>query len=78
MKKIRLWKLGKIDNNNLLNSIVPTKQMIEKFRTLLQESLSPDGTLDIIWGPDIEVELIDIDDNVENYIVGEDGKLGKI
>lgn len=78
MKKIRLWKLGNIDNNNILNSIIPTKQMIEKFRTLLQESLSPDGTLDVVWGPDINVELIEIEDGVENYIVGQDGRLEKI
>lgn len=80
MKKIRLWKVGHIDTNNALGSILPTKQMIEKVREMIKESLSaPDGsTLDIIWGPDINVELVEIEDGIENYIIGSDGKLEKI
>jgi hypothetical protein len=80
MKKIRLWKLGHIDTNNVLNSMLPTKNMIERFRNTLKENLSvkDGGTVDLIWGPDIDVELVEIDETVENYIIGQDGKLEKI
>ena len=78
--KIMLWKLGHLDKNNLLNSILPTKESLEKFREILKSSLatSPDGTVSLIWGPDIDVELVEIDDDVKHYIVSGDGKLVKV
>ena len=77
--KIMLWKLGHIDKNNVLNSILPTKESIEKFREILTNSLtqSPAGTISLIWGPDIDVELVEIDDDVKHYVVDGDGKLVK-
>ena len=74
-----LWKLGHIDKNNVLNSIIPTREYIEKFKEILKSSLttSPDGTVSLIWGPDIDVELVEIDDDVKHYVVDGDGKLVK-
>ena len=61
MKTIRLWKLGHINHENLSNSIIPTKDMIEKLRQILTEEVKG-GVLDIVWGPDIELEIFQYPD----------------
>lgn len=78
-KQIRLWKVGYICPENPLNSLIPNKEMIEKIKNLIRPAadLPPGGVLDIVWGPELNVELITIDDDVESYIVNEQGKLEK-
>ncbi len=72
--KIRLWKVGFLNKENPLNSVLPTKQMLEKVRELISSSISG-GVTDIIWGPDLNVELVEIDENIKNFTLNEDGKL---
>jgi hypothetical protein len=49
---IRLWKLG-----NLEHKIVPTKEASEKLASILKGHTGSE-TMDLIWGPDIEVEIV--------------------
>lgn len=74
MKKIRLWKLGYIDTKNPANSIIPTKEVIDKFKMLLEKGIR-DEMCDLVWGPELFVELIEIEEDVKHYILNEDGKL---
>ena len=68
--KIRLWKLGSLEHR-----WVPTKEGIDKVRNILKEGIKKGGELDIVWGPELNVELVEIEDDVKNYIVNEEGKL---
>ena len=68
--KIRLWKLGSLEHN-----LVPTKEGIDKLRNILKEGIKNGGELEIVWGPEIHCELVEIEDDVKNYIVNEEGKL---
>ncbi len=68
--KIRLWKLGSLEHR-----IMPTQQGLNKLRNVLKESTAKSGEIDIVWGPELNVELIEIEDDVKNYIVNEEGKL---
>lgn len=74
MSKIRLWKLGKITNNPLM-CILPTESVICKLKTLLREARNSSGEfVDIVWGPDIECQVLDGDkDTILSPIVQEDG-----
>lgn len=64
MKTIRLWKLGYIDKTNPSNNIIPTKQAIDKLRELLNNAKNSNKNVeDIIWGPELHVELIKIDES---------------
>lgn len=53
ISNIRLWRLGYIDQNNALNSIIPTKAMLNKVREVVLSNISG-GTLDIFWGPELD------------------------
>jgi hypothetical protein len=53
ISNIRLWKVGYIDSTNVLNSIIPTKAMLNKVREIVQNNLSG-GVLDLFWGPDLD------------------------
>jgi len=68
--KIRLWKLGSLEHK-----ILPTQKRIQEFRDVLKEWTEKDGEYDLVWGPEITVELVEIEDDVKNYIVNEEGKL---
>ncbi len=49
---IRLWKLGDLENK-----ILPTNEAFQKLADIL--NTDKDGeVLDLIWGPDLTVELI--------------------
>lgn len=76
--KILLWKLGHLDKQNPANSILPTKEAVAKFATMLKENTKDTDKIDIIWGPDISVELVEIDEDVISYVVDSDGKLVKV
>ncbi len=60
--KIRLWKLG-----NLEHKITPSKESIEKFQELLKD-ITEDGVKDIVWGPDIQCEIISTDDPASSIL----------
>ena len=49
--KIRLWKLGSLEHR-----IFPTLDVMNRLRDFIKE-----GATDIIWGPDIECQVIDVD-----------------
>ena len=67
---IRLWKLGS-------KEYLPTKTAIDRFKMILSEAIKAD-IMDIVWDSNISVELVEIDKDVTNYIVGPDGKLEKV
>lgn len=70
MKKIRLWKLGSLEHK-----IYPTREAINKLRDILNKN---EDLTDLVWGPEISVEMYEVSDKVENYLVNEEGKLVKI
>lgn len=59
MKTVRLWKLGS-------KSIPPTKEMMQKLRDLIHAEECKGGkTLDLIWGPDIDLTVYSYPDDGE-------------
>ncbi len=68
--KIRLWKLGSLEHK-----VLPTQECVQKFRDVLKECTEKDGEYDLVWNPAITVELVEIEDDIKNYIVNEEGKL---
>lgn len=46
---IRVWKLGSLEHR-----ILPTKEGVDKLAAILETK----DLTDIIWGPDLEVEVI--------------------
>ena len=66
--KIRLWKLG-----NAENKIYPTKEAIKKLSEMLMES-SNSEIMDLIWGPDITVQEIEVkEDDINLLLAAESG-----
>jgi len=61
-KKIRLWKLGSLEHK-----VAPTVQAAERLADILRSEDS--GYLDIVWGPDIDVIVVDgnIHDEIETH-----------
>lgn len=58
---IRLWRLG-----SLQHKIVPTPRAQQKLADILNDGVTDDNVLDIIWGPDIDCQVISGDvDSVE-------------
>lgn len=53
ISNIRLWRVGYIDQTNALNSIIPTKNMLNKVREIVLNNISG-GVLDLFWGPDLD------------------------
>ena len=52
MKKIRLWKLGSLENH-----IIPSKDSIETLKKLIDEKVGiEDDVVNIVWGPDLTIE----------------------
>lgn len=80
MKTIRLWKVGVINPLNPLSSLTPSSATIQKVRDLVQsvKDMPDNNIMDIIWGPDLNIELHVVDDHVENYVLGPDNKLVKV
>lgn len=56
MSKIYLWKLG-----NLEHRIYPAQATVDMFADMLR-SYQPGEDLNIVWGPDISVEVFDLGD----------------
>lgn len=58
MKKIRLWTLGSLEHR-----IVPTKYAIENLEKKIKEVVGEEeGVVNFVWGPDLEVKMIDLSD----------------
>lgn len=53
MKNVRLWKLG-----NLEHKISPKKEALEKFTKMIEDKFDDEDTVDIIWGPDVELQVV--------------------
>jgi hypothetical protein len=60
ISNIRIFKLG-----NLEHKIAPTKAAASKLSSILQNNVGG-GTLDLVWGPDIE--LIESNTNVHQFL----------
>ena len=68
MKQIRLWKLG-----NLEKMWFPKREAVEKLCYMIAME-KPDETLNIAWGPDLQLEVYDVEkasesENYINYVV---------
>ena len=58
--KIRLWKIGSMEHG-----IYPDKDVINKARNIIKDMIdnpSSDGVADLVWGPELSVEIIDTGD----------------
>lgn len=56
--KIVLWRLGSLEHK-----ILPTEAACQKLVDTLKETRGQDiDVLDLIWGPDIEVQVVDLPD----------------
>lgn len=55
ISNVRIWKLGYIDSTNILNSIIPSPEMLTTFSNMLQSNIAG-GVLDVVWGPDLEMK----------------------
>lgn len=77
MKTIRLWRIGHIDLEGS-STILPTREALDQLRSLInKESMREDGIMDIIWGPELSLDVVthpDVDDEVVDLIefFGED------
>lgn len=71
MAKIRLWKLGSLEHR-----IMPSRQAIETLQGILDGIPEGAKTADIIWGPDIDVQVVD--DGELEIVGGISNDLGKI
>lgn len=59
--KIRLWKLGSLEHK-----LMPTKETVERLANIL---FNTSEVKDIIWGPDISVQEIEVSGDDLNVIV---------
>ena len=60
ISNIRIFKLGNLDHK-----IAPTKAAASKLASILQNNVGG-GTMDIVWGPDIE--LLESNTNVQQFL----------
>lgn len=51
ISNIRLWTIGVLGDNPQ-NTILPTKPMIDKLRSILAHNVGG-GTMDLVWGPEL-------------------------
>jgi len=62
-KQLRIWKLG-----NLENKILPSTESFNRLNKIIDTFNNNDKPIDIVWGPDIELEVFNIeysDDSVD-------------
>lgn len=52
ISNIRLWRIGVLTDNPM-TSILPTKNMISKLRSILSNNVGG-GTMDLVWGPELD------------------------
>ena len=53
ISNVRLWRLGYIDQTNVLNSIIPSPEMLTAVSDMIKKNVAG-GVLDIVWGPDLD------------------------
>lgn len=53
ISSVRLWNVG-IITDNPLTSIIPTKAMLDKVRSILASNVAG-GVLDFVWGPELKL-----------------------
>lgn len=53
ISNVRLWRVGYIDQTNVLNSIIPSPEHLETVSNMIKQNVAG-GVLDIVWGPDID------------------------
>lgn len=63
ISKIRVFKLGSIQNPEF--PIYPSPTMAEKLDSILRSSTSG-GTVDIVWGPDLEI--VETNSDIHNFL----------
>lgn len=56
MPQIRVWQIGDKDTR-----LVPTSETVDRLKSQL-ESRKPGEDLDIVWGPDLKVQVIETKD----------------
>lgn len=64
---IRLWTLG-----NLEYGVIPTNQRLDRFKETLLNALfaeKRDGVVDIVWGPELQVQEVQNGDTVQHFVV---------
>ncbi len=62
--KVRLWTLGSFEHR-----VIPGKQSIEKLRQLISNlTYGEDGYADVVWGPDLMVTVVEVDENLNDVI----------
>lgn len=54
---IILWKIGKI-TDNVQTTVLPTKQAINCLREVLSKTMPNDGTIHLVWGPELDAKAI--------------------
>lgn len=70
--KIALWKLGSLEHK-----ILPSKQSIQKFKSVLAENAENpiNDIVHIVWGDDISLTYVDAETNVVVENSGETPRL---
>lgn len=53
ISNIRLWNVGFIDTQNVANSLIPNKAVLNKLRNILHNNVGG-GTIDLVWGPELK------------------------
>jgi len=76
MSKVRLWKLGYLNKENLAQSMMPTAKSINRLRDLIAD-IPEGGTIDLVWGPDLDVQEFESLD-VINLVETSDGKYERV
>lgn len=77
---IRLWKLGSLDP-----CILPSESAVCRLAKMLEQLREmPGGTVDLIWGPELNVEVVEVDADQLQVVasadieVRQDGKMLRI
>ena len=53
ISNVRLWRVGYIDQTNILNSIIPEPHMLEQVANMIKTNVSG-GVIDVVWGPELD------------------------
>lgn len=61
--KIRLWTLGSLEHG-----VVPPKSAIDALKNMLEGMRNSDGTVDLVWGPDLKCQIIDVDNAIDMVV----------
>jgi hypothetical protein len=65
--KLFIWKIG-----NLEHQIYPSATVVDKLRETVSnvvDDLDNKKHAHLIWGPDLDIEVLDIDDNAQHVVL---------